>query len=268
MISHPDGLCSMHVIRMTWFATVTHTYFLWLMQNVIRVMYHTFVSHLGYLSHYNGVIMCAIASQITSFTIVYWTVHSGANKKKPSKLRAIGLCAGNSPVTGEFPAQMASNAENVSIWWRHHGYALPFWSHWDGLACNRGMILVSLLNPTDTTIELSWRCFDSWMYGVGNWSAYHLDSWCGKQLRNCLQFETRICIMWYHAWTQAFYQNTQVIQRSNAKLLGPGHMLKCTLVNKGFITRLLIGLRLCCQPIKSQVWKSYFTNVDFNMEIS
>ena len=21
---------------------------------------------------------------------------------------------------GEFPAQMASNAENVSIWWRHH----------------------------------------------------------------------------------------------------------------------------------------------------
>ena len=28
--------------------------------------------------------------------------------------------AGNLPVTGEFPAQMASNAENVSIWWRHH----------------------------------------------------------------------------------------------------------------------------------------------------
>ena len=25
------------------------------------------------------------------------------------------LCAGNSPGTGEFPAQMASNAENVSI---------------------------------------------------------------------------------------------------------------------------------------------------------
>ena len=36
------------------------------------------------------------------------------------KLRVTGLCAGNSPVTGEFPAQMASNAENVSISWRHH----------------------------------------------------------------------------------------------------------------------------------------------------
>ena len=41
---------------------------------------------------------------------------------KTSKLRVTGHCAGNSPVTGEFPAQMASNAENVSIWWRHHGW--------------------------------------------------------------------------------------------------------------------------------------------------
>ena len=35
--------------------------------------------------------------------------------KKTSKLRVTGLCVGNSPVTGEFIAQMASNAENVSI---------------------------------------------------------------------------------------------------------------------------------------------------------
>ena len=40
--------------------------------------------------------------------------------KEASKLRVTGLCAGNSPVTGEFHAQMDSNAENVSIWWRHH----------------------------------------------------------------------------------------------------------------------------------------------------
>ena len=30
------------------------------------------------------------------------------------------FCAGNSPGTGEFPSQRPSNAENVSIWWRHH----------------------------------------------------------------------------------------------------------------------------------------------------
>ena len=40
--------------------------------------------------------------------------------KKTSKLHITGICEGNSPVTGEFPAQRASNAENVSIWWRHH----------------------------------------------------------------------------------------------------------------------------------------------------
>ena len=49
------------------------------------------------------------------------------------KLRITGLCVcvcvggggGDSPATGEFPAQMASNAENVSIWWRHHVH----WNH-------------------------------------------------------------------------------------------------------------------------------------------
>ena len=40
--------------------------------------------------------------------------------KKTSKPLVTGLCAGNSPGTGEFPAQMASNTENVGIWWRHH----------------------------------------------------------------------------------------------------------------------------------------------------
>ena len=49
--------------------------------------------------------------------------------KTISKLRVTGLCAGNSPVTGEFPVQTVSNAENVSIWWCHHGIndGLAYW---------------------------------------------------------------------------------------------------------------------------------------------
>ena len=39
--------------------------------------------------------------------------------KKTSKLCVTGLCVENSPVTGEFPAHIASTAENVSIGWRH-----------------------------------------------------------------------------------------------------------------------------------------------------
>ena len=42
----------------------------------------------------------------------------GHRSNKISKFRVVGLCAGNSSEAGEFPAQMASNAENVSIWWR------------------------------------------------------------------------------------------------------------------------------------------------------
>ena len=64
--------------------------------------------------------MDTMASQITSLTTVYFNRLFRRRSKKTSNLRVTGLCVGNSPGTGEFPAQMASNAENVSIWWRHH----------------------------------------------------------------------------------------------------------------------------------------------------
>ena len=62
--------------------------------------------------------------------------------KKTSKLRVTGLCKENPPVTGGFPSQRASNAENVSIWRRHHGFwfslrgfcflQIQNWFHFDG----------------------------------------------------------------------------------------------------------------------------------------
>ena len=47
--------------------------------------------------------------------------------KKTSMLCVTGLCMGNSPATGEFPAQFASNAENVFIWWRHYKTNQKVW---------------------------------------------------------------------------------------------------------------------------------------------
>ena len=65
------------------------------------------------IAHYRGVIMGAMASQITNVNIVFSTVYSGAyHRKHQLKLSVTGLCEGNS--------QMASNTENVSIWWHHH----------------------------------------------------------------------------------------------------------------------------------------------------
>ena len=48
------------------------------------------------------------------FNRLFWR-----RSKKTLKLRVSGLRVGNSSVTGEFPAQRAGNADNVSIWWRH-----------------------------------------------------------------------------------------------------------------------------------------------------
>ena len=64
--------------------------------------------------------MGTIASQITSLAIVYTTVYSDADQSKHESSALLAFLSGDSPGTGEFPAQMASNAENVSIWWRHH----------------------------------------------------------------------------------------------------------------------------------------------------
>ena len=65
--------------------------------------------------------MGAIPSQITSLTIVYWTFYSDADQRKHQNYASLAF-AGNLPGTGEFPAQIANNAENGSIWWRHHGF--------------------------------------------------------------------------------------------------------------------------------------------------
>ena len=92
----------------------------------------------------NAVFKTCIASLSYIFLALHWR-HNGPDdvsnhqpqdcllnrlfrrrSKKTSKLRVTGLCAGNSPETGEFPAQMASNAENVSIWWRHHGQTIKY----------------------------------------------------------------------------------------------------------------------------------------------
>ena len=68
--------------------------------------------------HYSDVIMGVMVSQITS--LLFTLPFIQAQIKEKSKLCVAGLCEGNSTVTGEFTAQRANNAENVSIWWRHH----------------------------------------------------------------------------------------------------------------------------------------------------
>ena len=67
--------------------------------------------------HYNDVIMSLIASQITSLTIVYSAVYSDTYQRKLQSSASLAFVRG----IHQWPAQRASNAENVSIWWRDHG---------------------------------------------------------------------------------------------------------------------------------------------------
>ena len=96
------------------------------------MIYFTCLSR--YSPHYSDVIIGAMASQVTNPTLEYamvYVVFRRWSKKKFKAPRHWPLCgAGNSMATGEFPAQMASNAENVSIWWRHHvkNMCIFFWN--------------------------------------------------------------------------------------------------------------------------------------------
>ena len=78
-----------------------------------------------YKIHHSDVIMIAMASRITSVSIVYPAACSGTDQRKhPSSASLVFV----RPVTGEFPAQRVSNAENVFIWSHHHESmtAFPF----------------------------------------------------------------------------------------------------------------------------------------------
>ena len=59
--------------------------------------------------------MGPIASQITSLTIVYSTVYSGADQRKHQSSASLAFVW-----VMWIPTKMASNAEDISIWWRHH----------------------------------------------------------------------------------------------------------------------------------------------------
>ena len=70
--------------------------------------------------------MGTVSSQITSLTIVYSTVYSDADQRKHQSSASLG----NSPGTGEFPAQMPSNAENVhtmDLLWEKFQWILPLY---------------------------------------------------------------------------------------------------------------------------------------------
>ena len=64
------------------------------------------------IAQYNDVIMSAVASQITSLTIVYWSVYSGADQRKHQSSASLAFVGGihrwpvNSPHKGPVTRKM------------------------------------------------------------------------------------------------------------------------------------------------------------------
>ena len=66
--------------------------------------------------------MSTMASQITSLTIVYSTVYSGSDQRKHQSSASLAFVWAIHRWLVNSPHKRVSNAENVSISWRHHDH--------------------------------------------------------------------------------------------------------------------------------------------------
>ena len=78
--------------------------------------------------------MSAMASQSSAWRLFTQSLIQPQIKENIKAPRHWPL-GGDAPVTGEFPAQRASKAENVSIWWRHHAGNIYHFPHGIGRLC-------------------------------------------------------------------------------------------------------------------------------------
>ena len=153
--------------------------------------------------HYGDVIMGTMASQITSLIIVSSTVYSGGDQRKHQSSASLAFVRGihRGPVNS--PAQMVNNAENVSIWWRHHVNGRHFEMHFR---------VIKLLNLKCNFVEIS---------SLQSSKSHHLTQWWPCLLTHtsrgldvikskfpksvmpwwCHQMETFYAGLWCFLWT-------------------------------------------------------------------
>ena len=72
-------------------------------------------------SQYKDVIMSAMASKTTGFSIVCLSVYSGTDQRKHQTSTSLAFVRGIHRWLVDFPHKWQLMLENVSIWWRHRG---------------------------------------------------------------------------------------------------------------------------------------------------
>ena len=76
--------------------------------------------------HYSDVITSVMTFQITSLTIVYSTVHSGADQRKHQSSASLAFVQGIHRWPLNSLHKSPNNVENASIWWRHHDFFVKY----------------------------------------------------------------------------------------------------------------------------------------------
>ena len=118
------------LLRLCQYTSITHSYILlitWYRGGAFNpsdasLSYaHVEITKWCICTHYSDVTMRLMTSPINIVWNICSTICSGAHPRKHQKSTSLAFMRGIPPVTGGFPSQRANNAENVSIWWRHHG---------------------------------------------------------------------------------------------------------------------------------------------------
>ena len=93
-------------------------------------------------------------------------------RPRSNKTSNTGLCEGKLPVNSEFPAQRTSNAENVSIWWRHHETYITsksgtlIWTEikmYRGIITSHSILWVHIFGFKEIVTKNSYTTYVHWM---------------------------------------------------------------------------------------------------------
>ena len=130
-----------------------------LLLNLLYMNSHKSITAIS--NYYGEVIMGAMASQIPAsrmFTQPFIRAQIKENIKAP---RHWTLCG---EFTGEFSAQIASYAENVSIWWRHHVLfwfgTTAFWVRGSQACFVR--VIINIISHFQLPLLRAWLLFYVW----------------------------------------------------------------------------------------------------------
>ena len=145
----------------------------------------------------------------------------------------IGLCTGNSPVTGEFPAQRASNAENVSIsvtssWTTTH--LDPTNDPWsDHVECFREIFhLLKIFRCIHSTHRSVGRKCDCMFIRVISKPNLGIDYWsasCGSAIGWAPQdfVDDKSTLVYVMAWCHQQQAIARTTTKSRGKIIGKSH---------------------------------------------